>query len=317
MSSVTPSLVINELAKDLGPVPALDNRMLRVLESVSLKAYPGQVTTLLGSNGAGKSTTLACAQGLLRPEGGTIELLGQDPYGDKPELRARVGVMLQDGGLPPSMRPIPLLRHVASLYRNPIDLDVIIKRLDLESFGSRTIRRLSGGQKQRVALAIALAGDPEVLFLDEPSAGLDPQSRQVVFDLIAELRDAGKAIILTTHLMDDAQKLSDYVYIIDKGCTVAQGTVSELIARAQEEHDARPVSFSARSGLNLPQPPEGLYLTETSAGQYRLDGVSSADHLHWLTGWWARESILPTQLNLQARSLEDVFLEFAQKEEQA
>nr|WP_141364474.1 ABC transporter ATP-binding protein [Glutamicibacter uratoxydans] len=317
VSSVTPSLVINELAKDLGPVPALDNRMLRVLESVSLKAYPGQVTTLLGSNGAGKSTTLACAQGLLRPEGGTVELLGQDPYGDKPELRARVGVMLQDGGLPPSMRPIPLLRHVASLYRNPIDIDVIIKRLDLESFGSRTIRRLSGGQKQRVALAVALAGDPEVLFLDEPSAGLDPQSRQVVFDLIAELRDAGKAIILTTHLMDDAQKLSDYVYIIDKGCTVAQGTVSELIARAQEEQDARPVSFSARTGLALPQPPEGLHLTETSAGQYRLDGVSSPDHLQWLTSWWVREQILPTQLNLQARSLEDVFLEFAQKEEQA
>lgn len=291
--------------------------MLRVLESVSLKAYPGQVTTLLGSNGAGKSTTLACAQGLLRPEGGTVELLGEDPYGDKPELRARVGVMLQDGGLPPSMRPIPLLRHVASLYRNPIDLDQLIKRLDLESFGSRTIRRLSGGQKQRVALAIALAGDPEVLFLDEPSAGLDPQSRQVVFDLIAELRDAGKAIVLTTHLMDDAQKLSDYVYIIDKGCTVAQGTVSELIARAQEEQDTRPVSFSARSGLALPQPPEGLYLLETSAGQYRLDGVNSPEHLNWLTSWWAREGILPTQLNLQARSLEDVFLEFAQKEDHA
>lgn len=289
--------------------------MLRVLESVSLKAHPGQVTTLLGSNGAGKSTTLACAQGLLRPEGGTVELLGEDPYGDKPELRARVGVMLQDGGLPPSMRPIPLLRHVASLYRNPIDLDQLIKRLDLESFGSRTIRRLSGGQKQRVALAIALAGDPEVLFLDEPSAGLDPQSRQVVFDLIAELRDAGKAIVLTTHLMDDAQKLSDYVYIIDKGCTVAQGTVSELIARAQEEQDTRPVSFSARSGLALPQPPEGLYLLETSAGQYRLDGVNSPEHLNWLTSWWAREGILPTQLNLQARSLEDVFLEFAQKED--
>lgn len=317
MFSLSPSLVINELAKDLGPVPALDNRMLRVLESVSLKAYPGQVTTLLGSNGAGKSTTLACAQGLLRPEGGTVELLGEDPYGDKPELRARVGVMLQDGGLPPSMRPIPLLRHVASLYRNPIDLEELIKRLDLESFGSRTIRRLSGGQKQRVALAIALAGDPEVLFLDEPSAGLDPQSRQVVFDLIAELRDAGKAIILTTHLMDDAQKLSDYVYIIDKGCTVAQGTVSELIARAQEEQDTRPVSFSARSGLALPQPPEGLYLLETSAGQYRLDGVNSPEHLNWLTSWWAREGILPTQLNLQARSLEDVFLEFAQKEDHA
>ena len=317
MSSVSPSLVINELAKDLGPVPALDNRMLRVLESVSLKAFPGQVTTLLGANGAGKSTTLACAQGLLQPEGGTVELLGQNPFGDNPELRSRVGVMLQDGGLPPSMRPIPLLRHVASLYQKPIDIDTIITRLDLESFGTRTIRRLSGGQKQRVALAVALAGDPEVLFLDEPSAGLDPQSRQVVFDLIAELRDAGKAIILTTHLMDDAQRLSDYVYIIDKGCTVAQGTVAELTARAAEDQDTRPVSFSAPAGLRLPEPPAGLRLEETASGQYRLDGVNSPEHLNWLTQWWLKENILPIELNLQSRSLEDVFLEIAIKEEKA
>ncbi|MBM7768704.1 MULTISPECIES: ATP-binding cassette domain-containing protein [Glutamicibacter] len=317
MSSVSPSLVINELAKDLGPVPALDNRMLRVLESVSLKAFPGQVTTLLGANGAGKSTTLSCAQGLLQPEGGTVELLGQNPFGDNPELRSRVGVMLQDGGLPPSMRPIPLLRHVASLYQKPIDIDTLITRLDLESFGTRTIRRLSGGQKQRVALAVALAGDPEVLFLDEPSAGLDPQSRQVVFDLIAELRDAGKAIILTTHLMDDAQRLSDYVYIIDKGSTVAQGTVAELTARAAEDQDTRPVSFSAPAGLRLPEPPAGLRLQETASGQYRLDGVNSPEHLNWLTQWWLKESILPIELNLQSRSLEDVFLEIAIKEEKA
>ncbi|PRA01322.1 ABC transporter [Arthrobacter sp. MYb224] len=317
VSSVTPSLIINELSKDLGPVPALNNRMLRVLDSVSLKAFPGQVTTLLGSNGAGKSTTLACAQGLMRPVGGTVQLLGQDPYGDNPALRSRVGVMLQDGGLPPSMRPVPLLRHVAAMYKNPIDIDALIVRLDLESFGSRTIRRLSGGQKQRVALALALAGDPEVLFLDEPSAGLDPQSRQVVFDLISEQRDAGKAIVLTTHLMDDAQRLSDYVYIIDKGRTVAQGTVAELTTLAAAEHETRPVGFGAAPGLTLPQPPAGLHLSETTPGEYHLTGVSTAEHLHWLTSWWAREGILPKHMNLQARSLEDVFLEFAQKEESA
>ncbi|WP_138926349.1 ABC transporter ATP-binding protein [Glutamicibacter creatinolyticus] len=315
MSSDSPSLIISELCKDLGPVPALNNRMLRVLHSVSLKAHPGQVTTLLGSNGAGKSTTLSCAQGLLRPDSGSIQLLGQDPYGDKPELRSRVGVMLQDGGLPPSMRPIPLLRHVASLYRNPIDLDALIKRLDIESFASRTIRRLSGGQKQRVALAAALAGDPEVVFLDEPSAGLDPQSRQVVFDLIGDLRDAGKAIILTTHLMDDAQKLSDYVYIIDRGRTVAQGSVSELTTLAAAEQQTRPVSFGAGAGLALPDAvPAGLHLSETAPGEYRLDGVRSPDHLLWLTTWWAEAGILPHHLSLQARSLEDVFLEIAQKE---
>ncbi len=209
--------------------------------------------------------------------------------------------MLQDGGLPPSMRPIPLLRHVASLYRNPIDLDALIKRLDIESFASRTIRRLSGGQKQRVALAAALAGDPEVVFLDEPSAGLDPQSRQVVFDLIGDLRDAGKAIILTTHLMDDAQKLSDYVYIIDRGRTVAQGTVSELTTLAAAEQQTRPVSFGAGAGLALPDTvPAGLHLSETAPGEYRLDGVRSPEHLLWLTTWWAEAGILPHHLSLQA-----------------
>ena len=315
MSSVSPSLIISELCKDLGPVPALNDRMLRVLHNISLKAFPGQVTTLLGSNGAGKSTTLGCAQGLLRPESGTVELLGEDPFGDKPELRSRVGVMLQDGGLPPSMRPIPLLRHVASLYQRSYDIDALIERLDIHSFASRSIRRLSGGQKQRVALAAALAGDPEVLFLDEPSAGLDPQTRQVVFDLILELRNAGKTIILTTHLMDDAQRLSDYVYIIDKGRTVAQGTVAELTALAAEEQDTRPVSFGTRPGLSLPaELPAGLHLSETSPGEYRLDGVRSPEHLQWLTNWWAQAEVLPTHLSLQARSLEDVFLEIAQKE---
>ena len=147
-----------------------------------------------------------------------------------PELRAKVGIMLQDGGLPNAMHPIPLLEHISTMYTDPYPVEELAERLGIDAFNGTTIRRLSGGQKQRVSLAAALIGRPDVLFLDEPSAGLDPQSRNVVFDIIREQRELGTAIVLTTHLIDDAQKLADYVYIIENGATVQEGTVSELIA---------------------------------------------------------------------------------------
>src|SRR5688572_1790930 len=229
--------------------------MLRVVSGVSLVAGRGEVTALLGANGAGKTTTIECAQGLQRRTGGTITLLGQDPGNAGADLRSRVGVMLQEGGLPPSTRPLPLLRHIAGMYRNPRPLDELVDRLGIDAFSRTTVRRLSGGQKQRLALAAALIGRPEVLFLDEPSAGLDPQSRQLVFELIGELRDSGMGIILTTHLMDDAQRLADYVYIIDAGRNVAEGTVQELLQRgpaldAGADH-VRTLTFEAKPGLDL------------------------------------------------------------------
>ena len=212
--------------------------MLRVVSGLSLIAERGQVTALLGANGAGKTTTIECAQGLQKRTAGTISLLGQDPDSAGAGLRARVGVMLQDGGLPPSARPIPLLRHIAGMYQDPWPVDELIGRLGIDTFSRTYVRRLSGGQKQRLALAAALVGNPEVLFLDEPSAGLDPQSRQMVFELISELRNSGMGIILTTHLMDDAQRLADYVYIIDAGRNVAEGTVAAAPAAPAAAGDA-------------------------------------------------------------------------------
>ena len=165
--------------------------MLRVVSGLSLVAERGQVTALLGANGAGKTTTIECAQGLQQAYRREVSASSaQDPDTAGAGLRARVGVMLQDGGLPPSARPIPLLNHVASLYADPWPVAELVSRLGIDSFSRTSVRRLSGGQKQRLALAAALVGGPEALFLDEPSAGLDPQSRQLVFDLIAELRDS-------------------------------------------------------------------------------------------------------------------------------
>jgi ABC-2 type transport system ATP-binding protein len=293
--------------------------MLRVVSGVSLTAGRGQVTALLGANGAGKTTTLECAQGLQKRSGGTISLLGQDPATAGADLRSRVGVMLQDGGLPPSARPLPLLRHIAGLYAHPWPVDDLVKRLGIDTFSRTTVRRLSGGQKQRLALAAALVGRPEVLFLDEPSAGLDPQSRQLVFELIGELRDSGMGIILTTHLMDDAQRLADYVYIIDGGRNVAEGTVQELLQRgpavdAGADH-VRTLSFDATPGLDLSGVlPADVVVLEERAGSYTATGALTPKHLAALAEWWAAHDVMPAAMALQARSLEDVFLDISGKD---
>ncbi|UEL30190.1 ABC transporter ATP-binding protein [Pseudarthrobacter sp. L1SW] len=318
-SPQSPVLSINGLIKDVGPLSSLDGKMLRVVGGISLVAERGQVTALLGANGAGKTTTLECAQGLQKRSGGSISLLGQDPASAGADLRSRVGVMLQDGGLPPSARPLPLLRHVAGLYAHPWPVEDLVERLGIGAFGRTTVRRLSGGQKQRLALAAALIGRPEVLFLDEPSAGLDPQSRQLVFELIGELRDSGMGIILTTHLMDDAQRLADYVYIIDGGRNVAEGTVQELLQRgpaveAGADH-VRTLTFEAKPGLDLSGvlPPD-VVISEERAGSYTATGTLTPRHLADLAEWWAVHDIMPAFMTLQARSLEDVFLDISGKD---
>jgi ABC-2 type transport system ATP-binding protein len=293
--------------------------MLRVVSDVSLVAGRGEVTALLGANGAGKTTTIECAQGLQKRSGGTISLLGEDPGNAGAELRSRVGVMLQDGGLPPSARPIPLLRHIAGMYRNPRPLDELVQRLGIDAFSRTNVRRLSGGQKQRLALAAALIGNPEVLFLDEPSAGLDPQSRQLVFGLISELRDSGMGIILTTHLMDDAQRLADYVYIIDAGRNVAEGTVAQLLQHhapdmTRKDH-VRTLHFEALPGLDFRGVlPAEVEIRETRAGSYSATGVLTPEDLAALTAWWAAHGVMPGSMSMEARSLEDVFLDISGRE---
>lgn len=284
--------------------------MMRVLDGVSLSARPGQVTVLLGANGAGKTTTLECAQGLQRRNGGTIRLLGEDPENAGAGLRARVGVMLQDGGLPPSARPMPLLRHIASMYQHPRDVDALARRLGIDAFAHTSVRRLSGGQKQRLALAACIVGNPEMVFLDEPSAGLDPQSRQIVFELVRELRDEGLAIVLTTHLLDDAQRLADYVYIVDAGHTVAQGTVPELLARDRTA-TSRTLTFEAAPSLPLSGAPAGLDVSETVPGHYTVTGIGTPDDLADLARWWSALGVMPSSLHFAARNLEDVFLEIS------
>lgn len=322
----SPALIIDGLVKDFSPSKAYarqhpdaltDAGLKRAVNGLSLEIHRGQVTVLLGANGAGKTTTLACAQGLLKPDAGTISLLGQTPWGASPDLRARVGIMLQDGGLPPAVRPIPLLKHVARMYSNPLNVDEIAKRLGIDAFNGTTIRRLSGGQKQRVALAAALIGRPEILFLDEPTAGLDPQSRAVVFDIIREQRQAGVAVVLTTHLLDDAQRIADYVYMIERGSVVLSGTMDQVLMAGNQAE--KTLTFTALPGLTsslifTPAQAQQITLVEESSGFYRLSGGITPQHLAELTAYWAEHNIMPGEFELANRSLEDVFLELAGRE---
>ncbi|MFI7483781.1 ABC transporter ATP-binding protein [Kocuria sp. M1R5S2] len=319
----SPALSIDQLVKEF-PVGRRRRRggtrteTVRAVDGLSLTARHGEVTALLGPNGAGKTTTLECAQGLQRPTGGTVRLLGEDPWRASPDLRSRVGVMLQDGGLPQAVRPVELLRHVASLYRNPRDMDALVERLGINAFDRTVVRRLSGGQRQRVALAAALAGNPEVVFLDEPSSGMDPQSRNIVVDLVQQLRREGVCIILTTHLLDDAQRLADQVYIVDHGRVMAQGSVADLVAPgadgpavltltlAPEQLDARPFPWEGPGFQAVRASRSGRTVT--------LTGPLTPPLLEVLTRWFTTTGAMPAAMSLQPRTLEDVFLDISGRE---
>ena len=198
------------------------------LAGMTWAASHGQVTAVLGPNGAGKTTTIECAEGLQRPDSGEARVLGTDPWQAGPDHRAAVGVMLQDGGLPNGSTPVRLLRHLAAFHQSPADVDSLVDRLGIGAFSGTTVRRLSGGQKQRVALAAALLGRPEVAFLDEPTAGLDPHARLDAWDLLRETRDSGCAVIVTTHSFEEAQRLADHIVIVNHGRVAAQGSITEL-----------------------------------------------------------------------------------------
>ncbi|WP_235950596.1 ABC transporter ATP-binding protein [Phycicoccus flavus] len=198
------------------------------VDGASWSASAGGVTAVLGPNGAGKTTTVECLEGLRRPAAGTVRVLGTDPWRASAAHRARVGVMLQDGGLPTTARPLPLLHHLASLYAGRPRVEDLGRRLDLGAFAGTTVRRMSGGQRQRVALAAALLAWPDVVFLDEPTAGLDPHGRLEVWDLVREEAGRGAAVVLTTHSFEEAERIADRVVVLAAGRVVADGTLAEV-----------------------------------------------------------------------------------------
>ena len=232
----------NQLAVDTSRGRAADSRGLcirglhkafgdvRAVDGIDLEVGPGECFGLLGPNGAGKTTTIEICEGLTTPDAGTVELLGRNWQQDANELRQLIGIQLQETQFPEKLTVEEVLRLFRSFYRRGMTLDEAIALAQLEEKRRARVGGLSGGQKQRLAMATALVGDPELLFLDEPTTGLDPQARRHVWDLVERLKQAGRTIILTTHYMEEAERLCDRVAIMDHGRVIALGTPKELIA---------------------------------------------------------------------------------------
>jgi ABC-2 type transport system ATP-binding protein len=268
------------------------------------------VTAVLGPNGAGKTTTLEICEGYRKRDSGHVRVLGHDPQRAGAELRPRVGVMLQAGGVYPSARPLEMLRHVAALYAHPLEIGPLADRLGLTAYARTPYRRLSGGMQQRLSLALALVGRPELVFLDEPTSGMDPQARHATWELVDEIRGAGVSVVLTTHLMDEAERLADHVVIVDEGRVVAEGSPEALMA------DAGPgggIRFRAPAGMDLAALAQALPLevsvVEEKPGRYLVAGEVSPRALATVTAWCASKGVMPEGLAVGRRSLEDVFLD--------
>lgn len=205
----------------------------QALAGLSLDADAGRITALLGPNGAGKTTFIRCCTGLAKPDGGTLTLFGGEP--GSPEVLPRIGLMPQTTGAWSGITAVRLLTYLARLYANPQPVDQLMELLGIDDFATTPYRRLSGGQQQAVNLAGALIGRPDLVFLDEPSAGLDPRSRRNTWDLLARVRSDGVGIVLTTHDMQEAEALADHVYIVDRGRVTAEGTVASLTVNGSLE----------------------------------------------------------------------------------
>ncbi|MGW1994781.1 ABC transporter ATP-binding protein [Embleya sp. NPDC001921] len=306
MDSSPPAVAITGLVKRYGDKTAVDG--------LSLTVERGLVTAVLGPNGAGKTSTIEICEGYRRADAGEVRVLGLDPRRDAAALRPRIGVMLQSGGVYSGARAEEMLRHVAKLHAHPLDVSMLIERLGLGSCGRTTYRRLSGGQQQRLALALAVVGRPELVFLDEPTAGLDPHARHAGWDLVRELRADGVSVVLTTHLMDEAEKLADEVAIVDGGRVIASGS-PEALCHDGAENSLR---FAGPPGLDLGSLlnalPVGAKALEVSRGAYRIEGEIDPQLLATVTSWCAQHGVMPERLTVERRSLEDVFMELTGRE---
>ncbi len=279
---------------------------LVAVDGLSFDASPGEIVALLGPNGAGKTSTVEALEGFRRPASGTIRVLGLDPIADHAALVPRIGVMLQDGGVATGIRPIEVLELYAAFFADAEDPDALLTRVGLADRRRSTWRQLSGGEQQRLSLALALVGKPEVAFLDEPTAGVDPQGRQLIRQVIAELRDAGVCVLVTTHDLDEAERLADRVLIVDRGRLVASGTPAELMAQTGTEE----IRFGGPRGIDVASLSAalGASVREVAPGEYVAATAPTPDAVASLTAWLAANDLTLGDLRAGRKRLEDVFL---------
>lgn len=309
MPDSPPAVSIEDLVMAYGEKTAVDG--------LSLRVERGSITAVLGPNGAGKTTTLETCEGYRRPQHGKVRVLGLDPVVDRRALLPRIGVMLQAGGAWSGVRAVEMLEHLAGLHAHPLAVEMLVDRLGLHDCGRTPYRRLSGGQQQRLGLAMALIGRPELVFVDEPTAGMDPRARRTTWELLSELREDGVTVVLTTHHMDEAERLADQVHIIDRGRLIATGSPAELTRGSVR---ASASAATIRLVVTEPFPPGspeslarvlGPAVTVAQIDEVSLvvTGPADATTLSKVSAWCEQHQVLPESLTLGQRTLEDVFLQ--------
>jgi ABC-2 type transport system ATP-binding protein len=295
------ALQVRNLRKSYQDVVAVDG--------LDLEVFRGECFGLLGPNGAGKTTTIEICEGLNTPDSGEVLVLGRTWGKDDRDLRERLGISLQETQFSEKLTVEETLHLFRSFYRAGTSPDAVIGMVQLGEKAKARVGALSGGQKQRLALACALVGDPELLFLDEPTTGLDPQSRRQLWGLIESLKSAGRSILLTTHYMEEAERLCDRVAIVDHGKRIALGTPRELVADLKAEHV---LEFAVTDGVNVDEGPlrkiEGVCSASRQDGTYRLQVEQLHLAMPALLGELRRQGAQLAELRTHSATLEDVFV---------
>jgi ABC-2 type transport system ATP-binding protein len=293
-----PVIDVSGIRKTYGTTVAVDE--------VSFDVRQGEIFGLIGPNGAGKTTTMECVEGLRAPDRGAISVLGLDPVRDVYTLQNRIGVQLQEAQLQKRIKVREAVGLWASLYKHPVDGDRLLEQLGLKEKRDAWFMTLSGGQKQRLFIALALINDPELVFLDELTTGLDPQARRAIWELVRGIRARGKTVFLTTHLMEEAERLCDRVAIIDRGRIIDIGTPTELIRRHAPEQTvivATPDSASAERFRLIP----GVESVSSTDGRFTIRGLGD-DLVTRVIACVADNRITVTDFRTDRATLEDVFL---------
>ena len=293
-----PSLEVDDLTISYGARRAVDR--------LSFTAEAGEVLALLGPNGAGKTSTVEALEGYRRPSEGRVRVLDLDPIADHDQLTPYIGVMLQSGGVYPGIRPLEALELHAAFYADSADPAELLEQVGLTHLRRSTWRQLSGGEQQRLSLALALVGKPRVAFLDEPAAGVDVQGRQLIRNLVRGLAQEGVCVVLTTHDIDEAEKVADRVVILDTGRLIISGTPAELMSAG----GSREIRFGAPPALDVAALGKEMMaaVEEVSPGEYRIDAEPSPANIAALTNWLAENDLPLGDLRAGRQRLEDVFL---------
>jgi ABC-2 type transport system ATP-binding protein len=280
------------------------------VRGVSFTVAQGELFALLGTNGAGKTSTVEVVEGLSRPSGGQVRVLGHDPYAERAAVRPRIGIMLQEAGFAGDLTVLETLRMWAGTASRPRPVAEVMAAVELEHKATTAVEQLSGGERRRLDLALALIASPEVLFLDEPTTGLDPESRRNTWQLIRGLLAEGTTVLLTTHYLEEAEELADRLAIMHAGRIVASGTVAEVVAA----HPAR-ITFQLPAGVALEALPtlpgaRSVHCDRTSgAVEIRTDALQES--LAALLAWANRAGLVLPRLQARSASLEEAFLSVA------